>query len=169
MQFIVIRDDILFSLNFTWVTLKQGQGTFECSFEDSNPCTNTFEVVEPFSSNAAQIRWVRGRGSTGISNTGPNVDHTTGNSESCCLIVTQINLTMAKLNIYSSDLKLQLIILNFFSALGFYYYLQTSSGFVGNRALLKTIYRYPGENTLMLSNVPNSVRLQESVNTNKQC
>ena len=62
-------------------TLKQGQGTFECTFDDSNPCSNIFEVVNPFSSSLVQLQWIRGRGQTGTSNSGPNVDHTTGNCE----------------------------------------------------------------------------------------
>ena len=48
-----------------------------------------------------------------------------------------------------------------FSALGYYYYLPTLTGSVGNRALLKTIYRYPGKNGSVLLNVPNVLKRKQ--------
>ncbi len=53
---------------------------YECSFNDGQECRDVLEVVDPFSSQAAQLRWTRNRGSTPTINTGPNVDRT-GNSE----------------------------------------------------------------------------------------
>ena len=55
----------------------QTGATFECTFDESNTCSNIWETVS--SSAAAQIQWIRFRGPTQTLNTGPNVDHSTGN------------------------------------------------------------------------------------------
>ena len=83
----------VFWFDMSIFTLKQGQGTFECTFDDSNPCSNIFEVVNPFSSSLVQLQWIRGRGQTGTSNSGPNVDHTTGN---CEFLISLIYLAIRK-------------------------------------------------------------------------
>ena len=83
----------VFLFDMSIFTLKQGQGTFECTFDDSNPCSNIFEVVNPISSSLVQLQWIRGRGPTGTSNSGPSVDHTTGN---CEFLISLIYLAIRK-------------------------------------------------------------------------
>ena len=81
--------------NHLFSCILQTGATFECTFEDSNTCTNIWENVNPFTSAAAQLQWTRDRGPTQTLNTGPNVDHTIGNCKSyisVCMYVSRARI-----------------------------------------------------------------------------
>ncbi len=72
----------LFAKNYALFQTTGDTNTFECTFDDGNDCSNIFEIVNPFTTTAAQLAWQRARGPTPTSGTGPNTDHTTSTSKS---------------------------------------------------------------------------------------